>query len=353
MKRPRAFLWGAGCIVFALTAPRAEAQTVSELVARGISAYTDLDYDLAVELLSQALERVSPGTPDSVQSQIYGYLGAAEVFRGNLDSASSRFRAVLLRDPGYRLDQLVFPPEVVIQFDAVRQQIRAVRVVAPGVTRIRSPTDRFVARILATSAHRIMVDVRLGAGGQATTLYDGLVGDSVDVDWDVLGDVPPTSSRADVLRVNSLDAAGRVVRRVEIPLAIQVERPDTLLHPLPLDPSLFLPESTPPRPKTEALAAGLVAGLSILVLPQAFASETDLSPTRFAVSAGISLTGVIAFLKPAAGRPLPSNVAANAAIRQSWRDRVADIERQNERRRADLTITVRAGSPTVIDRPRP
>ena len=254
--RGRVSLLAVCCFVFALTPPRAEAQTVSELVAQGISAYADLDYDLAVELLSRALERVTSDTPDSVRSQILGYLGASDVFRGNLDSASARFRSVLLLDPGYRLDQLVFPPEVAIVFDAVRQQTRAVRVVVPGETRIRAPTDRFVARILAASAHRITVDVRLGSGGRAAPLYDGLIGDSVDVRWDVRRDVPSTTGRADLLRVNSHDASGRIVRVVEIPLAIQVDRPDTLAHPLPPDSSLFLPEHTPPRPREAALAAG-------------------------------------------------------------------------------------------------
>src|SRR5881296_2947860 len=104
------------------------AQTARDLVTQGVRAYRALEYDAAVALLRRSLAEGALGTLSTAErAQALTYLGATELFRGRRDSASLAFADVVLLDPRYRPDELIFPPQVTNLFQQVRQATRPSR----------------------------------------------------------------------------------------------------------------------------------------------------------------------------------------------------------------------------------
>src|SRR2546422_11115323 len=87
------------------------AQSARELLGQGVKAYQALEYDAAAALLEESLGRDSAaGLADSLRARALTYLGATELFRGQRDSAAATFRHLVLLNPRYRPDALIFPP---------------------------------------------------------------------------------------------------------------------------------------------------------------------------------------------------------------------------------------------------
>src|SRR3989440_13069354 len=123
-----------------------------ELLGQGVKAYQALEYDAAAALLEQSLGRDSAsGLADSLRARALTYLAATELFRGQRDSAVGAFRQLVLLNPRYRPDGLIFPPQVTNLFQEVRRATRAIAVAVPPVTELRARLDRFKARVLASS----------------------------------------------------------------------------------------------------------------------------------------------------------------------------------------------------------
>ena len=163
----------------------ARAQSPAVLLAHGIRAYRDLDYDSAALLLRAAL--ALPGPPPLTDAELASglvHLGATELFRERRDSAAAAFQRLLVLDPRYRPDQLVFPPEVSSLYEEVRLRTRAVAVAAPPLTRIDAAGDRVVAWLYATSYHQIDVAVLHANGVPIRAVYTGGAGDSLQLLWD-------------------------------------------------------------------------------------------------------------------------------------------------------------------------
>ena len=134
------------------------AQSASELLRQGVQAYQALEYDAAAALLERSLRRDSvTGLADSLQTRALTYLAATELFRGQRDSAVAAFRQLVLLNPRYRPDELIFPPQVTNLFQEVRRATRAIAVAVPPVTELRARLDRFKARVLASSLADVTV----------------------------------------------------------------------------------------------------------------------------------------------------------------------------------------------------
>ena len=111
------------------------AQSVDSLVAFGIRAYQDLDFDVAAGYFRRALTLLE-GRPDTARrTNVLVYLGATDIFRERTDSARSLFQQLVRLDPRYRINGLIFPPEVTTVFDAMRRATPATMVVLPLRTR--------------------------------------------------------------------------------------------------------------------------------------------------------------------------------------------------------------------------
>jgi hypothetical protein len=331
----------------------ARAQTPADRLARGIRAYQDLDYDSAAAAIRGALAESGPAAlSDSGRVSGLVYLGATELFRDRRDSASAAFRRLLLIDPRFRPDQLVFPPEVSSLFQDVRLATRAVAVSVQPLTQISAAGDRLVVWLYATSYHPIDVTVQRSNGAMVRTLYQGGAGDSLPVLWDghTTAGLPADSGHY-VLRVDSRGSDGRVVRSVSLPLEIVTLGGDTLAWPPPPADSLFRPEYVPGVNGARALITGLAAAVAVIALPSLVAGGSGGSGDRFAVVGALGAAGVVGFQTQRRPQPIPGNIAANQVRRLNWRQQVDSVRTENAARRQTRRLIIRAGPTSVLDTP--
>lgn len=350
MKRS-VFLFIAASLGMSVSAPPVGAQLAGELVDQGVRAYGDLALDDAAWLFRKALTMTgNEQLSDDERSRALMFLGATEVLRNVADSAGAAFRELILIDPRYQPDQLVFPPDVTTVLETVRQQTKTVAVRLPTQTFMRLGQDRFSAWAHASSPHELRTEITYEDGRLARTLYAGPIGDSLRLQWDGRDANGRTvESGRFLLNVVSRDAEGKMVRLTRVPLNVDVRLRDTIPHPLYPSDSDLLPESWDGKPSLEALVGGLSVGAAVLLLPAAVSPEANITGGRLAVAGAVSIAGIVGFVTRRPGQPIPANVIANEAVRQSWRDSVEVVSQQNRRLRADVRIQIRAGRSMRIE----
>jgi hypothetical protein len=340
------------CAGLGLVSHRGSAQSASQLLEGGVRAYGNLDFDGASGLLRRALALSdSTALTGTARSRALTYLAAAEQFRGGQDSAVAVFGQLVIADPRYRPDQLVFPPEVLSVFEAARLRTKAVAVELPRTSQIQVGRETWLARVYASSFHEISAELTRNDGGLARTVYRGPIGDSLVLRWDgrdAAGE--PVASGGYLFVVTSRDAQGQVLRLVQAPLEIERAQRDTLPSPPRLADSLFLPERARSGPGIEALAGGVLGAASVLVLPRVLAPGSELTGARFVVAGGVSLAGIAGFLARYPGRPIARNVEANRVVRQRWVEQSESVRLENIERRRDARLTIRAGPAVHIER---
>src|SRR5213593_3042323 len=239
------------------------AQSASELLRQGVQAYQALEYDAAAALLEQSLGRDSAaGLADSLQTRALTYLAATELFRGQRDSAVAAFRQLVLLNPRYRPDELIFPPQVTNLFQEVRRATRAIAVAVPPVTELRPRLEQFfTARVLASWLADVAVSLAQEDGTPVRELYKGPVADSVVVTWDGRTAAGALADNGRyVLRVTPRSPTPDGPRGRQVLLEVKQEPPDTLPWPPDLTTPPLLPERTSGAPAFRSLAAGLVVG---------------------------------------------------------------------------------------------
>jgi hypothetical protein len=326
------------------------AQAADELLGRGIRAYQDLEYDAAAGLLrrSMALSGERP-LNDTDRARAFMYLGATEIFRGRRDSALTALRRLVLIDPRYRSDQLVFPPEVTNTFDLVRQAVPAVAVAATD-TEVALGDALYPVRLYASSFHEIQALVMTDGGTLVRQLYLGPIADSLVVRWDGLDSAGtrPAIGRFQLVVV-SRSPRGQPLRRVQLALETTARVPDTLPHPDAPAAAQLLPERQARGPAWRALLGGFVAGGAAALLPAVITGEGSGSGARFVVASSLGITGIVGFFTQRPGRPLPRNVAANHAARGEWQRQIDSVVAENSRRARAVQLRVTPRRVTRIE----
>ncbi len=325
------------------------AQTVNQLMNRGLQEYQDLNYNEAARLLGEAVGQLEKRSDD--YRRIMPYLAASHVFSGTLDTAAAVFTELLIHNPRYRIDELTFNPQVWALFESVRRNTTAVDVEVPPQTGILvNQNGVLTARAFVTARHYVLVEIQNSIGGRLTRLYGGFIDDSLDIEW-----APRNSSGRPVpngryfLSVTSTDSINREVRSVRIPLDVNVFRTDTLQHPPPPSDSLFLPVRRPRLPANLALVRGVGAAVAVLLGPAIVTSGASFTAPRIGVSLAAGLAGYLGLKSPPLGEPLPQNVDANEALVISWENEVARIVDANQRRISNARMTIRSGPPQITD----
>ena len=330
------------------------AQSASDLLAGGVRAYQALEYDAAAALLERSLGRDSAvGLADSLRARALTYLAATELFRGQRDSAVAAFRQLVLLNPRYRPDELIFPPQVTNLFQEVRRATRAIAVAVPPVTELRTRLERFTARVLASSLADVTVTLAREDGTPVRQLYSGPVADSLLVSWDGLTAAgAPADDGRYILRVTPRTPTADGPRARQVVLEVKQELPDTLAWPPPLTTPPLLPERASTGPAFRSLAAGLVAGAAVVALPSLMAQGKDATGARFAVGAAVGVSGLVGFFarRP---RPLEANVRANASQRDAWKRKLDLVKAENAARLRTMRLVVRAGPETIAERGSP
>jgi hypothetical protein len=328
------------------------AQTARDLVAQGVRKYRALEYDDAAALLRRSVAPDAVGTlSTSERAQALSYLGATELFRTHRDSAIAAFRDIVLLDPRYRPDELIFPPQVTNLFQEVRRATKVIAVAVPPVTELRTRTDRLTARVFSSSLADVTVSLTGEDGTPLRDLYRGPIADSMLVAWDGLTaeGAAPQDGRY-LLRVapSAAEPGGFAARQVALDVAQQVS--DTLPWPPPLTTPPLLPERTPGTAGPRSLAAGLVAAAAVVLLPNVVANDRDVTRARFAVGAAVGIAGIAGFLTQQRGRPIEANIHANAPQREAWKRRLDAVQVENATRRNAVHLIIRASSQTVAER---
>jgi hypothetical protein len=330
-------------VTLAAPATAARAQNPSDLLERAVRAYQDLDFDVAAGLLRRAL---TPQLVDSLdhagRTRALTYLGAAERFRERRDSAMAAFRRLVLLDPRYRPDTLVFPPEVTRLFEEVRVRTKTVAIRVPDDTVIPVQRGSFAAWLVPSSPHNVTVAIARADGSPLRELYAGPVGDSLDVHWDGRDSAGALAPRGRLWLTVESRVGGATMRMVEVPLELDYAL-DTVAHPAPLKGGQLLPERASQRTGLRSLAGGLLIGAAAVSLPQIVAPGQRSSGTRIAVGGTLALSGLVGYLTQPPGRPLPDNVAANQARRDDWRRRTDAAIAENARRKTGASFRIRAG----------
>lgn len=343
--------WTAAVTLLALSTTAATAQVTNDLLERGLQAYRDLDFSTAAALFRRAL---SPSLVQrlSVEDRVrtLTYLGAAELFRGNRDSAEAAFERVVVLDPRYLIDELVFPPEISTRFWAVRRRTPAVAVVTPPTLDLLPGRDRFPLVLYASAPHEVAMELRSAGGGRVRPLYRGLVGDSLRVEWDGRdAEGAAVGTGQYLVVIESRGSSGVTLRYVNVPLDIAAQRPDTLPDPGPFPDSLVRRERRDMGKGLTALAAGTLGSLAVAFLPDRMAPGAQLSRGRFLIGGTIGLAGAVGFVREVAGRTSGAGSAANQSARQAWNERREAVIRENASRRASAPLVIRAAPPNTID----
>jgi hypothetical protein len=328
----------------------ARAQASESPFAEGVRAYKNLDFGLAAGLLRRDLARLTAANaPAAERAPGFVYLGAADLFRGQRDSAVAVFRRLVLLDPRFRPDRLVFPPEVTSVFDSVRARTMAVAITVPTDTAVAPGAGAFGAWLFASSFQTVEVTLRYEDGGPFRSLYAGPIGDSLRVPWDGLdaaGELPPVSRV--LLRVASRGPTGELAGIVQLPLDLKVVRPDTLPWPSPPGESQFLPEHGGGRSATRALVGGVLLSGAVAGLPAVVGGSGTSSGPRIAVAGTIGVAGVLGYILHRPGRPIAANVRANQARRDAWQKNVDAVTAENVRRRSNVHLAVHAGDASAM-----
>lgn len=334
---------------------RVSAQSAGSLLGQGIRAYQALEYDAAAALLRQGLLQQPPlALADTQRARALSYLAATELFRGRRGAAAAAFRDLIELDPRAGPDSLIFPPQVTNLFQDVRRTTKVVRLEVPPVTELHARLEWLTARVLASSLEHVTVALVRNDGTPVRTLYNGPVADSLLVKWDGLttAGTPPAEGRY-VLRVTPHTAAAEGAHPIEAALDITQQPPDTLAWPAPPTGPSLLPERASPRPALQSLAAGVLAGASVAVLPGLVARGASGTDARFIVATAVSVSGLVGFLSQHPGRPIDANVRANAAAREAWQRRVDAVRAENGNRRTSAKLLIRAGPAAVAERGAP
>jgi hypothetical protein len=314
----------------------AAAQSAGVLLTEGVRAYRDLQFAAAAQLLRRALEPADTrGLSPADRSRALMYLGAAEVFAEERDHAVVAFRTLVLADPRFRPDSLVFPPRVTRVYDEVLQTTKAIALAAPLEARLRAGDGRFTVRAYATSQHRMEARITSAQGHPIATLHRGPVADSVVLTWDGLdsaGSVVP-AGRYTVVVTSSL-APDQDLRSVRLPLQVTLRAADTLPWP-------ETPPGTGGRWDLRVLVPGAVLGAALIV--PAVLGAGGATGTRIGLGVAVGTVGIIGGRRPAPG---PS--AGADAI---WRARVATVQEENRRRRAAPELVIRTGPPEFREGP--
>jgi len=320
-------------------------------LAAAFTAYRNLEYDVAATRLRAALAdtgaaRLSPAD----RSRALMYLAATEVFRGSRDAATSDFQALLLADPKYRPDDLIFPPDVTALFQEARLGVRATSVSVPPVSEIQGQSDRFPITVYASSLHDIKAQITDAFGSPERTLHDGAIGDSLQLLWngrDGIGRLREPGRY--LLRVTSRSPAGREEREVEIPLDIIRIVLDTLPSPEPLSPTVFRPETETRSRGTRPLLTGLLTAAAAVALPSLLGSGEQGMSLRYGVAGALGVSAVIGMATASRPRVLRENVAWNRKLREDW-DKEADrVRAENDARRAATRIRITAGRAKIVE----
>lgn len=313
---------------------RAQTATPERALEQGVRAYRELEMESAGWLLRQALG----GKLDHRQRvTALSYLGASEFYRDRRDSALSAYADLIRLEPYYRLDRLVFGPDVQALLEEARRRTPIAEVRAEGAS-FAADAAGLPVHIRTNTPHVVVVTLEAVNGTVLDTVHRNRVRDTATVYWNAQargGARAPAGGF--VLAVASLDGRGRASSRVALPVQVTRSPDDPLAAP---ERPALLPEHQPAGPALARLGLGLAAATVAYLVTPVF---TDNAGPQVALALTFSAAGMIGFVDARPGKPLPENVVANRVALEAWEARVGRVQAENQRRADGGTVTVEVG----------
>lgn len=334
---PRGLAIAAAMVACAATAA---AQTGAEFRDQGMRAYRALEMEAAARFFRLAL--AARDLPDDAVLSTEAYLGTAEYYRNHQDSSRAAFRRVVLSDPRYRLDPLVFPPDVMRAFEDVRFATPAVAIVVPPRVTFTPGRGGITAQVFPSGPHVLRVRIERSNGQVLRTLHDDRVTDSLALTWNGAGSGGASlPSGLYVWSFASLASDGTVQRILDVPVRLERTTVSSLAGP---PRPVLLPETSPAGPALVRLGLGLGAAALCWIVTPVF---TDRDLPRAALTVTFTAAGIIGFLEKRPGRPIPENVAANRAALATWQAQAERVNEANQDRRPGPRIVLETARPSV------
>ena len=323
------------CGIMVFVPRAAPAQSPERALEQGIRAYRELEMESAGWLLRQALAGDRLAAPQRLTA--LGYLGAAEFYRDRLDSALAAYARLIRIEPYHQLDPLVFGPDVQAIFEEARQRTPMIEVSASR-TSFAPGEAGLPVRLRVNTPHVVVVTAETVNGTVLDTVFRERVRDRATAYWDAAGAPgvrPPVGGF--VIGIASLDARGRVSRRVTLPVNVTRSPENPLDAP---ERPVMLPGRRPAGPAFMRLGVGIAAATAAYFVTGAV---TDAKGPQIALAVAFTAAGVIGFWEVRPGKPLPDNVVANEVARKAWEARVGQVQRENQRRADGGTVTIEVG----------
>lgn len=336
-----ALLWGALGLV--LLAPPSAAQAPATLLSEGVAAYENLEFALAARLLRRAVfPEAEPALSQADTERALVYLGASEVLLDQRSDAVQTFRTLVLANPRYRPDELVFPPRVTRVYSEVLETTKAVDVEAPSRALLVTRRERIGFRVFPTSEHRIRATIVTNEGAVVRVLYDGVIEGPRTLAWDgVDGRGRPPAPGNFRLEIESMVTQGSTLRSVWMPITLEERPMEVVATPTEPPVSVLKREQRSAAPGLSILVPSIVVS-AVLIVP-ALGSDAENSGARIAVGGAVALGGLVGFVLMRPGADLPDNVAYNDSVRAEWRRSAAVVERENREREGVTRFMVYTG----------
>jgi hypothetical protein len=316
----------------------ASAQQPRALLEEARQAFMVIELDQSRALALRVLNAGNAATVTERASALM-LLGTIAVLQNRPGESQERFLALLTLLPTFTPDTLITPSEPLQAFRRARESVKATVVDAPSVQRGVGMGTPFRATVRVSSLHHVTVVILDAAGDTVDVLWSAPVAEAAAVTWN------PRAVDGTVTLVSASLVQNRVLREVRIPLELTVHAADTLALPVP--PQLAAVVSSGPR-NWRPLAAGLGAAAAVLLAPIALGSEAG-APARLLVSVGLGAGGVVAYWRSAT-KGDAEVAAANARARAVWEQERRERIEENLRRRAQVTVDVRASAATRVER---
>jgi hypothetical protein len=278
----------------------ASAQANPEARERGITAYRELEFELAITQLHRALElAASAGAPEMSRAELLAYVGAAQVHLRRPSAAARAFQDALRLAPRFRIDTVTFPPAVTEAFEAARRRTAFVAAESAPDTTLVLGEDEASFRIYTSAPVSLRVDVCDAMARCPRLLFQGTVTDSVIVRWNGTGrDHETPLEGALELRVRPAASNGR---EVSLPMMVTAWSD-------PVDPSA-------PAGAPQGSRRGLVTGVLIAAMTAALPSIVSRTERGTDLRLGVSATLLAAAIF---GTPLRQPPVASPPSRR-WR----------------------------------
>ena len=146
-----------------------DSRAQEDTVQIGIQAYLNLEFQRTRRIRNSLAYNAS--IAEETRMTALSYLAATNVFLGQESAAEIVYCHLLIQDPTFRPDQLMFPPEVTSFFEDVRKGTRVVRALFDESIVVEIGMESVLVDIVSSSEHSVVVEMHYAGGTAYARLF--------------------------------------------------------------------------------------------------------------------------------------------------------------------------------------